>query len=280
MRPKNIARGGVFYIGEKKEIAPAYTVKKYLKIPRDVIYLSELDEKRISCFLYFLKHITFNGTVSYSCDHLVKWCGYKPSIKKYKNTNLSTNDKFANIIEWLYRNYYISDFNYKEFCGNYLRYCSVNDVMFLNPARFGVIYDFEFQKVENIKSWDLLLLVLSYLRLNTWNNKTGEHLRPEIVHRQYSKVSEDTGVSVYRIKKSIQTLCDIGILKTATVPRFRDQSGAWHTEDMIIANKYKYHWDNITNTYLLDQNYDCDKELEFGVQYLQQRKRTKGQTIE
>lgn len=249
-----------------------HSVEKYMKIPRDIIYEKDVGEKRVLCFLYFLQNITYGGDIFYSCDHLIKWCGYRPNSRKRNKNEKSTNDTFSDFIYWLYQNFYISDFNVKDFYGNNLICCIANKDLFLNPYKFGIIYDFEINKMKNNKSRDLLLLVLSYLRLNTWNNKTGEHLRPEIVHRQYSKISEDTGISVYRIKKSIQQLCDMGILKAANTPRFRDQDGAWHTEDMIIVNTYKYHWDDITNTYLLDQNYDCDKELEFGVQYLQQRK--------
>ncbi len=262
----------MFYINELIQVNPVHNIEKYMKIPREIIYEKDMDEKRVLCFLYFLQNITYGGDISYSCDHLIKWCGYKPNSRKRNKNDKSINNSFSDFIYWLYQNFYISDFNSKNFYGNNFINCMANEDLFIRPYKFGIIYDFELMQTENIKSRDLILLVLSYLRLNVWNNKTDEQLRPEIVHRQYTKISEDIGISVYRIKKSIQTLCDIGILKTANVPRFRDQSGAWHTEDMIIANVYRYHWDDTTNSYLLDQNYDCDKELEFGVQYIQQRK--------
>ena len=49
----------------------------------------------------------------------------------------------------------ISDFNIKDFYGNNLICCIANEDLFLRPCKFGIIYDFELSKTENIKSRDL-----------------------------------------------------------------------------------------------------------------------------
>lgn len=250
------------------------TTNNFLKIPKEIIHSSSIGEKRISCYLYFLLNQTYDDSVMYTCNYLVRWCGYTPSRTKRKN-GLSVNESFSNIIYWLYENLYISDFDDKKFSGDTFQYCYVDKNRFVDCDHFGMIYDFEFEMLRQYKSktGSLLLLVLSYIRLHIWRNTDcNQNKRPETLNKCLTEISEDIGISTRMISKTIKELCDIGILKTATTPRFRDQDGVWHTEDMIIANTYKYHWDDTTKTYLLDQNYDCDKELKFGVQYLQQRK--------
>lgn len=230
--------------------------------------------------------MTNDNTVLYTCDYLIRWCGFTPSRKKSKKDNCSINDKFSQVIDWLYQNYYISDFEADEFGGNNFQYCAVDKDRFFSSGNFAIIYDFEFQILKSYESKykpltnSVILLVLTYIRLNMWRriyqytgeSETTKKEKPEICNKQYTEISSDLGVSSRLISRSIDALENFGIIAVKHMPRFKDETGQWHTEDTIFVNSYRYLYDTKTRKHRLDCDYDYEKEIRYGIKFLQERK--------
>lgn len=267
-------------------ITPPNIFQNHIRIPREIIYGTTIGEKRASCYAYFFTHMTDNNTVLFSYDYLIRWCGFTPDRKKNRKTGLSMKDKFSQVITWLCENQYISNFNERSFWGNNLQYCLINRDKFGDNKQFSIIYDFEINLLQHYDSnyrpltKSTILLVLAYIRVNMWRRTTqltveldaAKKKKPEIVSRQYRKIAEDIGISERLVSRAISVLNDMGIIVARTLPRFQDESGKWHTEDTIFANKYRYLYNNRKKQYELDKNYDCEKELQYGVKFLQERK--------
>ena len=126
----------------------------------------------------------------------------------------------------------------------------------------------------------IVLLVLSYIRLGMWRRTyqyTGESEKtkkdkPEIFNKQYSEMSSDIGISSRLVSRCVDALEDMGIIAVKHMPRFKDETGQWHTEDTIFTNKYRYLYDTRTRKHKLDSDYDYEKEIQYGIKFLQERK--------
>lgn len=258
-----------------KKISIKGKTNTYIPIPRELIYASDIGDKRIVCYSYFFMNMTCEDTVLGSMDYLVRWCNYIPSTKKSKKTNMSMNDQFLTIIGWLEQNGYFLSLMDRTIKSCDLFSCDINRDKFLLSENFTRIYDFEFRaiKEECGSLVDTVLLVLTYLRINMWRNTEDCVVRkPEMTNRHYTTIAKDLGVSAFVAKKSVKILCDIGIIRFYTPTKFKDKTGMWHSEDMVFVNEYRYVYDKHTNTHHLDGRYNPDVEIKFGVKTLLEKR--------
>lgn len=264
--------------------------KLYLKVPKELILEKELNEKRIDCFSFIYFNSTLEKRVNYSMNYMIEWCGFTPQKRKAKSDSAYIGNKFNIIMMWLYQHNYLINFNTNKFLGNNFQSSLIN-TNYLHPENgYGLIYDFEINKIREYHSTyktmtkSILLLVLSYLRLKLWIRKNGkiaytknyEKDKPEICHKQIIEISNDLGISSKLISRAIYILEEFGIIVTKSMPRFKDEIGNWHTDDTIFANRYKFviYFDieSQTRTIKLDKNYNYEKEISYGVEFLKEKK--------
>lgn len=190
-------------------------------------------------------------------------------------------------MEWFYSKGYIIDFNKDLFTGNTFQ-CSLAYEEKIRPdSNFGLIYDFELETINSYTSKyravnkSTLLLVLSYIRLNTWVRKTdltghsekSKKSKPEICNRQLVEIANDLGLSSNLVSKSLTTLEEFNFVASKAMPRFQDELGNWHTEDTIFVAPYKFRV--ISEGKIVQsskEEYDYEKEIAYGIKFLQERK--------
>lgn len=251
----------------------------YIPIPRELVYASDIGDKRIVCYSYFFMNMTNENTVLGSMDYLVRWCNYIPSTKKSKKTNMSMNDQFLMIVGWLEQNGFFLSLMDRTIKSCDLFSCDIDRDKFLLSENFTRIYDFEFKKIKSEcgSFVDVVLLVLSYLRVNMWrNNENTKNPKPEMLNRHFTNISDELGLSVYVVKKAVNVLCDIGIIKIYKPTKFKDKNGNWHTEDVIFVNAYRYVYDDRTKVHHLDGRYNPDIEIKFGIKTLLEKRQREG----
>lgn len=224
-------------------------------------------------YSYFATHQGLNESVGFSCDDVVIWSGYKPNYNKNK-----INDKIASLITYFEANgFYLID-------GDLTRNNFVKATLDLNrfspENQFAVIY---FDELEKIRDYDtinndkgkihssILLLALSYIRVNLLRRHSdfsfNKGNKPEFCYRMYKDIEADIGISSRYISRAISILEELGILASATIPRWKDESNVWHTGVTLFVNKYKY-----KDTEKLDDEYDYKQELIWGEEYIRQKK--------
>ena len=257
---------------------------QFVKVPRELIYASTVSEKRASCFSYLIFNSTLQDTVAYSAKQIITWCGFKPNWNRSK-TKANIYDKFLDCMTWIYQNGYILNFEDTEFTGNNYCYSLLNTDKMFPSDNFGIIYDFEIEKIKNYKSkyrtltQSTILLILSYIRVNLWKRSANlefqeEKLKkekPEICNKQILEISNDIGISERLISRSIDILVELDIIDMSPMPRFQDELGNWHTEDSIFVNKYKF-IRNEHGVIIKDNSYDYESELSNGIDFIRKRK--------
>lgn len=249
---------------------------KYLVIPKDVIYNSSLDENRVIVYSYFSLKQGLDDTVGFSCNHVVKWCGYAINYHKGK-----INDKVCDLIEQLSHNQYFSIEG--KISSDILTVATLNMEKFFPDNQFAIIYYDEIHKVKSFKklindekeknrmSAAILLLVLSYLRMNMLRRQNGfigeESNKPEFCYRYYMDIEKDIGISRRSISKAVNILVELDLIAKTEIPRYKDESGNWHTEVTLFVNKHKY-----KSNGEIDLHYNYKQELQWGVDYIKEKK--------
>lgn len=258
-----------------EKITPLVKPNFFIPIPRDIVCATDISDKRIICYSYFFMNMTIDDVVLCSRDYLIRWCNYVPSSRKNKKTNMSLNDQFFQVIQWMQNNGYFLSLMDECFKSGDIFACDINREKFLLNENFTRIYDFELKKIKNEYGnfADVVLLVLSYLRINMWrNNENTKNTKPEMINRHFNNISDELEISVFLVKKAVAALCDIGIIKIFKPTKFKDKHGNWHTEDIIFVNAYRYVYDERTKTHHIDGRYNPDVEIKFGVKTLLEKR--------
>lgn len=262
----------------------------YLKIPRSLIYAHECGDKRVSCFSYFVLHSGLNKRVLFQCNYLITWCGFKP-----KRDKGCMNDKFKQVIAWMYENNFIQTadetiFHTKDFSRNSTLIANINPMAFFPVNNFGMVFDFEIDKIiEYSKEHRLhmdrrithatLLLILAYIRCNirsrpkeSYDTQSEIERCPEVFYRMYTDIAKDLGLQERVVSNSIHILCDLQIIAKQEMPRFQDKNGAWHTDATMFVNRYKYIQEPVTKEPMSDNDYNYKRELTYSKKLLASKK--------
>lgn len=256
----------------------------YAVIPKDLIYNKDLNENRIIVYSYFSIRQGLDDTVGFSCNHLVEWCGYAIDYHKGR-----INDKLKDLIETMCNDkYFILD---GKISSDLLTIAILNMEKFCPDSQFAIIYYDEIQKIKDFKklinddkeknrmSSAILLLILSYLRMNMLRRQEGyigkESDKPEFCYRYYIDIEKDIGISSRYISRAIGILIKLDLLAKQEIPRYKDEHDNWHTEVTLFVNKYKYDKQG-----RLDQKYNYQQELQWGMDYIKERKYLKKKFIQ
>lgn len=256
----------------------------YVKVPKEIIKDTSLTEHRISTLIYLNYNQTWDKMVGYSPKHIIQWSGYKPNWRSGMKDNIY--DKFKNCMSWFHQNGYILDFDEELFKQNTFQSSSLNKEKLSPQDNFGLIYDFEIEAIINYKSQykplnkSILLLLLSYIRAFTWIRKkemTGhselsKRDKPEVFHSKYETMAKIIGIRPKLISKATLILEELGIINTHRMPRYKDQDGNWHIGDIIFICPYRLVSSQNNGFISIDKEYDWEKELEYGINYLRECK--------
>lgn len=245
-----------------------------------------LPEHRVSALIYLNYNQTWDEYVNYSPAHMVQWCGYSPNWRSRKNSKLNIYEKFRICMEWYWNNGYIFDFDVEKYVQNNFQSSLLNKERILPKGNFGTIYDFELSAIKKYMptyrplNRSVLLLLLAYIRAFTWNRSTqttghsvsSKKRKPEIFHSQFKTMGEYIGINAKLISKATEILESLGIITTHRMPSYQDRDGVWHTDDIIYVFKYKFITEKRRTRICSQEEYDPQKELEYGIQFLRECK--------
>lgn len=248
----------------------------YATVPKEIIYNKEMNDKRVIVYCYFSLKYGLDDTVGFSCDSVVTWCGFKSNYHKDKiNENITTTINGLISNQYIKVSGVISRNEYNEATLNMEKFCP--------DTQFAIIYYDEIQKIMDFKkiinddkeknrmSSAILLLVLSYLRMNMLRRQEGyigkESDKPEFCYRYYIDIEKDIGISSRYISRAISILIKLDLLAKQEIPRYKDEHDNWHTEVTLFVNKYKYDKQG-----KLDQKYNYQQELQWGIDYIKDKK--------
>lgn len=249
-----------------------------------MILANTIPEHRISIYLYFNYNQTWENMVHYSPIYMIQWCKYKPNWHRGTEENIYT--KFKKCMNWYFENEYIVDFDKEKYIQTTFQ-SSLLNIEKLNPKNnFGIVYDFEIEKINNYVSTykplnkSILLLLLIYVRAFTWirTNEMSGHSegskkrKPEIFYSQFTTIATFIGSNRKMIARATMVLEGLGLIKTYRMPRYKDSSGQWHTDDIIYICPYRYILRNNQIIKCSKEEYNYEKELEYGILFLREQK--------
>ncbi len=226
---------------------------------------------------------TRDGTVHHSPIQILRWCGYSATWDKHKNKGKpNTFTAIAQCMGWFHESGYILDFNEKRFQRDNHEISRLNTEMFRPDGNFGILYDFEIQRIMDCHisyrplTKSIVLLVLSYIRAYTWirqsdisgHSPTSMKEKPEIFYSQYTLMGTFIGVAPRMISKAVDILADLGLLISHRLPNYKTVSNEWRTNDVIFVCPYKIQTANDELIVLDGSSYDYKKELENGIAFL------------
>lgn len=189
-------------------------------------------------------------------------------------------------MQWFFENGYLIDFEKEKYIQSTFQ-SSLLNIDKLNPGKnYGSLYDFEIDAINNYESSykplnkSLLFLLLSYIRAFTWKrtNEISGHSekskkeKPEIFYSQFTTIAFFVGSNRKMIAKATEVLEQLGLIKTYRMPRYKDSSGNWHTDDIIYISPYKFESHKKEILKCSNEAYNPEKELEYGIMYLREQK--------
>lgn len=259
------------------------TIQHFIKFPKEVILANTIPEHRSSIFLYFNYNQTWEKMVHYSPIYMIQWCGYKPNWHRGDTKNIYT--KFKDCMQWYFENGYLIDFDIGNYLQSTFQSSLLNDEKIRPKNNFGLIYDFEIEIINNYKSTyrplnrSILLLLLSYIRAFTWirtnvstgHSESSKKKKPEIFYSQFKTIATFIGITPTMVSKATLVLEKLGLVVTHRMPRYKDSSGNWHTDDIIYICPYRYTGRNNQIFKCSKEEYDYEKELEYGIMYLREK---------
>lgn len=215
---------------------------------------------------------------------MIQWSGYRPNWRKGVRDNIY--DKFCKCMSWYFENGYIFDFDKDKYVQNNFQSSLLNKDKISPQNNFGLIYDFEIKAIMKYKltykplNKSTILLLLSYIRAFTWirkNEITGhseksKKEKPEIFHSQFVTMEKYISVNSRMISKATSILEDLEIMKTYRMPSYQDDDGTWHTDDIIYICPYKIIVDKKNLHFCNKEEYNWQKELDYGITYLREQK--------
>ena len=191
-------------------------------------------------------------------NEAVKSMGFKPDKHKGR-----INDEFNSFVSYLVDGGYIK-------VSQTTRYYSIYQALSkMEEVPFAIIRYDEYEKIiENTSNKSFALILLAFIRLNTYR-KTGKNdKRPEIYFCHLDELPDKLGLSRRSISTSISTLSSLGLIHGEEQMRYKDKYGNWHSGVYMFMDKEKYINDEI------DQSYDWQKEFEYASKWLM-REQTK-----
>jgi hypothetical protein len=223
-------------------------------------------------YSYFASKQGLDDTVGFSCNNIVEWCGHKKDYHKNK-----INEQVTSVIASL------EDLSYIKVKGtisaDMFSVAELDMSKFCPDTQFALIYFDEIKKIKDFKKYTkdtskmntaFLLLTLSYIRTNMLRRQDGyigdKSSKPEFCYRMYIDIEKDIGLSGRYISRSVKILNELDILVSQELPRYQDDDGNWHTEVTMFVNKYRYKRNRI------DKEYDYQQELQWGKEYIQEKK--------
>lgn len=253
----------------------------FFKIPKEIIKETMLPEHRISLLSYLNIKKTIDNEVGYCANNIIEWCGYKTNWHRGSTDNIY--NKFLLCMEWYLNNGYIENFNRNIFKSTTFQ-SSILNMDKLNPTtEYGIIYDFELQRILSYKSKykplnkSKLLLLLAYIRCFTWTRCSSsgysvntQKNKPEIFHSQYKTIGTFIGMSERIVSKATEVLEELDLIVTHRMPSYKLLDGSIRTDDVIYVCPYKIA--TINKKLKFNTDYDYKKELEYGIQYLRDGK--------
>lgn len=255
----------------------------YVKIPREIIYDKEMNDKRIVIFSYLCARRSLDDTVAFSTTELCHWSKLKPNYRDGK-----INQKYYEVLLLL------SHYGYFEECPSFESYLlentnsekyrrvKLNIDKFEPSDNFAMIYFDEIEKILNYKkelanididlkrmSSAYILLVLSYIRVNL-NRQTG---KPLCCYRYIKTIHEDIGLSERYISRVVEILDKLKIIKPVKMKRIRyNDSGSqkFLTTPTVFAD-YRRFKKGIYGDIVFDEDYNCIDEIEKQIVIIQKR---------
>jgi len=266
------------------EIEVPDKVQFFIKIPKEVILAKDIPEHRLSTYLYFHFNRTKDEMVHYCPIYMIQWCKYKANWHRGTKENIYT--KFRDSMQWFFENGYLIDFEKEKYIRNTFQSSLLNTEK-LNPCRdYGSLFDFEIEIINNYNSSykplnkSILFLLLSYIRAFTWNrtneltghSEKSKKNKPEIFYSQFNTIASFIGINRKMVAKATEVLEQLGLITTYRMPRYKDSSGNWHTDDIIYLCPYKFESRKKEILRCSNEIYDPDKELEYGIMFLRDQK--------
>lgn len=262
------------------------TINHFVKIPKEVLLERSLTEHRISTLLYFNYNQTWDYMIHYSPLYMIQWCGYKPNWHRGTKENIYT--KFRDCMQWFFENEYIINFDKDKYSQSIFQSSLLNEDKINPKNNFGIIYDFEVEIINKYQSTykplnkSILLLLLSYIRAFTWirtnelsgHSEKSKKSKPEIFYSQFTTISNFIGSNRKMIAKASTVLEQMGLIKIHQMPRYKDSNNKWHTDDTIFICPYRYISRKNKIVRCTKDEYDYEKELEYGIMFLREQNYT------
>ncbi len=262
---------------------------RYIKVPKEIILANTLPEHRISVLTYLNYNQTWDEMVHYSPIYMIQWSGYKANWRSSTKDKPNIYDKHLSCMNWYFENGYILDFDSDRYTQNNFQSSLLNMEKLIPGKNFGIIYDFEIATIMKYQSSykplnrSILLLLLSYVRAFTWtrtNEITGHSEKskkdkPEIFHSNFEAMGNFLGMNRKMVSRATTVLEELGLIKTYRMPSYKDKESNWRTDDIIYIFPYKILLNNKTFRICDNDEYDWERELKYGIQYLFERRNKK-----
>lgn len=222
------------------------------KIPRTIIYNKDLGEKRVLFYLYIYFAVSRSRELIIIINEAIKSIGYRPDTHKGK-----INDEFASFISWLV------DGGYIKVIRKHKGYTKYQALQKMDEAPFGIIRYDEYQKIiKSASNKTAALLLLAFLRLNSYKRTDKNDKQPEVYFCHLSELPNKLGLSSRAVSSSLNALSSLGLIHSEEQRRYRDKYGNWHSGVYLFIDKVKY------NNEEIDQSYNWQKEFELASKWL------------
>lgn len=228
----------------------------YGKIPREIIYNKELGAKRALFYLFMYFQFPLSGFALFNKASTLSSCGFNPNV-----VNGTVKSDLEQLIHDLEDKGYIKLLEDKRY---YQKYAALAPLYEQNP--FALIHYSEFSKIiQNRANHATALLLLSFLRLNTYRRKNARDKRPEIYFCHLCDIADRIGISVRCVASSLKSLTDANVLYGEELPRYQDEHHNWHSGVYIFVDMVKYNQDEP------DNQYDWQEELNNGIKWVKKQ---------
>lgn len=228
---------------------------KSIKIPREVIFDTDLTDKRMIIFSYLTMRRAFDDTAAFGIQELCRWSNIKPNRNpgKINEKYYDTLNRFAS------KDYFISHPDFTELMAkrsnsNEYYLLSLNTEKFDIEDNFCLIYEDELRQIIASQLYSSnLLLILSYIRIHI-NRSPGQ---PRCCYRLFKTISADTGLSERMVSKCVELLKEMEIIDYDSAAKISSRS----TSPKIFADFRVLSRDEDGNL-SPDTNYSSKNEIE------------------
>lgn len=216
-------------------------MQEFIMIPRSIINNCELNEKRVLAY----SSILFSGWGGENIEELVAYSRF--STRRDAGSILH---QYRELVYHFIQNQYFRKLN------SGMQYIKQQDC-------FGIIYYDEFQKILQARERSILsrqrinhshiLLLLSHIRLCMIRQPD----MPLFYSNLLCRISDNIGMSVRNITKSLKVLEELNIIHSEELPRYKDNKGRWHSNVKIFVNMD-----------IEECAYDWQDEVSRGIRYI------------